>query len=194
MNRTIDTRGLNGEKSWAMIQACAASWTEGRITTITDDPEVLQYLRQEADNVGLKTHMEETGGTYYLHFSPQTRLTDREKPKPSKDLIILVQSDTMGQGEDALGRALMQGFFYGLKRVKPCPKAILFLNRGIYLTTEGSEVLEDLKSLWEMEVEILSSSTCLDYYNRKHKLLVGGVAGMGELVEKMTRAVNTLTI
>jgi selenium metabolism protein YedF len=177
-----------------MIQACAASLTEGRFTTITDDPEVLRYIRQEAESLGLKTHLEEMGGEYYLHFSPQTRLTDREKPKPSKDLIILIRSDTLGQGEDTLGKALMKGFFYGLKRAKPCPKAILFLNRGIYLTTEGSEVLEDLKGLWEMGVEILSSSTCLDFYNRKQKLLVGGVAGMGELVEKMTRGENTLTI
>ena len=62
------------------------------------------------------------------------------------------------------------------------------------LTTEGSEVIEYLRTLEREGVEILSCGTCLDYYNLKNKLLVGGVSNMYTIVEKMSGVKNTIRI
>lgn len=82
----------------------------------------------------------------------------------------------------------MKGFIYALSQLDELPKTILFYNGGATLTTEGSESLEDLKSMEAQGVEILTCGTCLDYYNLKDKLVVGGVTNMYTIVEKLAKA------
>jgi selenium metabolism protein YedF len=88
----------------------------------------------------------------------------------------------------------MKGFIYTLTESKPYPKALLFVNSGVRLTTEGAEVIGYLRQLEGEGVEILSCGTCLDYFNLKNKLLVGGVSNMYTIVEKMNGAKNTIKI
>ena len=68
------------------------------------------------------------------------------------------------------------------------PETMLFYNGGATLTTEGSDSIEDLKSLEAQGVEILTCGTCLDYYHLKDKLVVGGVTNMYSIVESMAEA------
>ena len=68
------------------------------------------------------------------------------------------------------------------------PKTMVFYNGGAKLTTEGSESLEDLKSLEAQGVEIMTCGTCLDYYGLKEKLKVGTVTNMYSIVETMNQA------
>ena len=51
---------------------------------------------------------------------------------------------------------------------------MLFYNGGATLTCEGSDSLEDLKSLEAQGVNIMTCGTCLDYYGIKEKL-AGGI-------------------
>ena len=60
---------------------------------------------------------------------------------------MAVASDTMGEGDPALGKILMKGFLYALSQMDTLPETILFYNGGVMLTTEGSESLEDLKAM-----------------------------------------------
>ena len=54
--------------------------------------------------------------------------------------------------------------------------------------TEGSDSLEDLKSLEAQGVQIMTCGTCLDYYGLKEKLVVGTVTNMYSIVETMAGA------
>ena len=94
----------------------------------------------------------------------------------------------MGTGDETLGKVLMKGFFYALSQSYKLPSAILFYNSGIFLTTEGSETIDDLKAMEAQGVEILSCGTCLDYYNRKDQLLAGEIGNMYDIVQAMTKA------
>jgi intracellular sulfur oxidation DsrE/DsrF family protein len=60
---------------------------------------------------------------------------------------------------------------------------MLFLNSGVRLTTEGSDLLEALDKLAGMGVEILSCGLCLDYFGIKDKLISGGTTNMLTTVE-----------
>ncbi len=75
-----------------------------------------------------------------------------------------------------------------MTQLEQLPKTMLFYNGGATLTTEGSDSLEDLKSLEAQGVEILTCGTCLDYYGLKDKLAVGGVTNMYSIVEAMAGA------
>lgn len=109
-------------------------------------------------------------------------------PDQKGDMIVVVNSDRMGSGNDELGKVLIKGFIYAVTQLDTLPKKMLFYNGGATLTTEGSDSLEDLKSLEAQGVEILTCGTCLDYYQLKDKLAVGGVTNMYSIVESMAEA------
>lgn len=109
-------------------------------------------------------------------------------PDQKGDLIVVVSSDRMGTGNDELGKVLIKGFIYAVTQLDTLPKKMLFYNGGAALTTEGSDSIEDLKSLEAQGVEILTCGTCLDYYHLKDKLVVGGVTNMYSIVESMAEA------
>ena len=104
----------------------------------------------------------------------------------------MISSSVMGNGDDELGKILMKGFIYALSQLDTLPETILFYNGGVFLTTEGSDSLEDLKSMEAQGVKILSCGTCLNYYGLTEKLQVGSVTNMYVIAEKMAGASNLI--
>lgn len=111
-----------------------------------------------------------------------------------KKIAIMIANDVMGTGAEELGKNLMRSYLYSLTEVDEKPETIMFLNRGVYLTTEGSEVLDLIEQLEKEGVEILSCGACLDFYGLTEKLKVGTVTNMYSNVEIMHEADNTIVI
>jgi selenium metabolism protein YedF len=111
-----------------------------------------------------------------------------------KEIVILVSSEFLGNGDDKLGAALMKSYLYALTESEQLPTAMLFLNGGVKLTSEGSDVLESIKILEGKGVELLSCGTCLDFYGLKEKLAIGSVTNMYTIIEKMHQASNTIKL
>ena len=109
-------------------------------------------------------------------------------PDRKGDTIVVIASDKMGSGNDELGKVLIKGFIFAVTQLEELPKAMIFYNGGTTLTAEGSDSLEDLKSLEAQGVEILTCGTCLNYYGLTDKLEVGSVTNMYTIVEKMAEA------
>ena len=105
-----------------------------------------------------------------------------------KHTVVVISSSKMGEGNEELGGVLIKGFVYALTQQDELPGTMLFYNGGAKLTCEDSEVLEDLKSLEALGVEILTCGTCLNYYGLTEKLAVGSVTNMYVIAEKMTQA------
>ena len=99
--------------------------------------------------------------------------------------VVLVTSDRLGEGPEELGRLLMKNFIVTLLDLDAVPDRMLFVNSGVLLTTDGSEVLEALDKLCNRGVEILSCGVCLDFYNRKDKLKAGAVTNMFTIAESL---------
>ena len=105
-----------------------------------------------------------------------------------KNVVVAVSSDKMGEGNDELGKVLIKGFLYAITQLDTLPDTMLFYNGGATLTTEGSDSLEDLKSLEAQGVEIMTCGTCLNYYDLSDKLAVGSVTNMYAIVETLSNA------
>ena len=108
------------------------------------------------------------------------------------DTIVVVNSATMGIGNDELGKVLIKGFLFAVSQLEELPKTILFYNGGATLTTEGSASLEDLKNMEAQGVTIKTCGTCLDYYGLKDKLQVGTITNMYDIVETMDKAAHII--
>ena len=106
--------------------------------------------------------------------------------------VVAVGSDRLGEGSEELGHILIKSFIFALTQLDDLPDKILFYNGGAKLTVEGSESLEDLKTLEEQGVEIQTCGTCLDYYGIKDKLVIGGVTNMYSIVETLQNAISVL--
>ena len=102
--------------------------------------------------------------------------------------MVVVASNRMGEGDEALGQILIKGFFFALTQLETLPQAILFYISGAYLTTEDSPALGDIQALERAGVEILTCGTCLKHYGLADKLKAGGATNMYAIVEKQMQA------
>ena len=109
-------------------------------------------------------------------------------PDARTDTVVAIASATMGEGSEELGKTLLKAFVFALTQQDMLPETILLYNSGAFLSCEGSDNLEDLKTLEAQGVEILTCGTCLNHYGLAEKRQVGGVTNMYEIVEKMTKA------
>lgn len=103
----------------------------------------------------------------------------------NKDLLLMLTSSGLGEGEPDLGEKLLGAFLNVLFENGDIPARIICMNSGIFLTTEGSYAEETLRKFEQAGSEILSCGTCLDYYNRKDKLIIGQASNMKETVNAM---------
>ncbi len=106
--------------------------------------------------------------------------------------IGIIASETMGRGDEELGRLLLRAFIKTLPSLTPLPAALYFYNGGVRLTAGDSDLLEPLRGLAAAGVEIYSCGTCLDFFHLKDKLGVGQVTNMYEICQAMATAAAVL--
>jgi hypothetical protein len=94
----------------------------------------------------------------------------------------------MGSGDPALGKKLLRIFLEKLAASDVQVDLVGCVNSGIYLTSDGSEVLESLKKLAEKGARIATCGTCLDHLNLREKLQIGEVGTMDQTVQVMAIA------
>jgi selenium metabolism protein YedF len=82
----------------------------------------------------------------------------------------------------------MRSYLKTLLELDTKPNRLILINSGVWLSSEGSDVLETLKVLSERGVEILSCGTCLDFYGLKEKLKVGIVSNMFTIAQTLLEA------
>lgn len=112
----------------------------------------------------------------------------------SKPYDVVIKSTGMGHGEDdeVLLEKLMEGFLHTLAGRENLPNHIVMYGSGVKLACTGSDSIEDLKVLADKGVKILSCGICLDHYELRDELQVGGITTMGEVVEIITTSEKVL--
>ncbi len=166
------------------------------IEVLVDNETAVQNVTKMAQSSGGEVSSEKLGEKEYkiiikMQGAPESVAGEAEvscTPDRRDNLVVVVSSDRMGSGNDELGKVLMKSFIFAVTQLDTLPKTMLFYNGGATLTTEGSDSLEDLKSLEAQGVEIMTCGTCLDYYGLKEKLAVGSVTNMYSIVETIAGA------
>jgi selenium metabolism protein YedF len=99
--------------------------------------------------------------------------------------VILVQSETIGRGEEQLGSMLMANLLRLLGENDEKPGTLIFWNTGVRLVCEGSKVLDHIRKIADAGVEILACTTCLEYFDLTDKLAVGKPTTMVKSIQSM---------
>ena len=195
---TVDARGeqcpipvVKTKKVLDSIQGNA------EITVLVDNETAVQNLTRMGQHAGAAVTSEKKSDK---EFQVILKVTDgqgkpaevKEKvtciPDVKGDFVIAVDTATMGRGNEELGRVLMKGFLFAVTQMETLPETMLFYNGGATLTTEGSDSLEDIKSLEAQGVTIKTCGTCLNYYGLTEKLQVGEVTNMYDIAETLSKA------
>ncbi len=164
------------------------------IEVLVDNEIAVQNVTKMATASGGQVSSQKiTDGEFKITVQMEGALSAEEEeagcmPDARDNTVIVVSSERMGEGNDELGKVLIKGFIFAVTQLDTLPKTMLFYNGGATLTAEGSDSLEDLKSLEAQGVEIMTCGTCLDYYGLKEKLQVGTVTNMYSIVETMAKA------
>ncbi|RQW07446.1 sulfurtransferase-like selenium metabolism protein YedF [candidate division KSB1 bacterium] len=102
--------------------------------------------------------------------------------------FLYLNSDTMGKGNDELGKKLLVSFMQKLAMSDIKIDVVGCVNNGIFLTTKDSQVIDSLTALQDKGAHIVTCGTCLDFHQRRDGLLIGTVGSMDGTVQIMASA------
>ena len=197
-NRTVDARGLTCPLPVVNAKKAAQEMNEeGVLTVLVDNEIAVQNLQKFATQKGYEAAGEKKGEKEYevtmkLSASAAESVQEEEiqcaVDSRKNGMVVVLSGNVMGTGDEKLGTSLMKAFVFAVTKQDVLPETIVCYNTGAYLTCEGADTLEDLKSLEAEGVNILTCGTCLDFYGIKDKLAVGTVTNMYEIVETMEKA------
>lgn len=112
----------------------------------------------------------------------------------SKKILVVVGTDRLGHGDDALGSGLMINFLRSLKEMGPDLWRLVFVNNGVKLTVEDTDSLPILQELSAQGTSILVCGTCLSHFKLHEQKKVGETTNMLDIVTSMQIADSVINI
>ncbi|MBL0225407.1 MAG: sulfurtransferase-like selenium metabolism protein YedF [Geobacteraceae bacterium] len=185
--KTIDCRNQPCPAPVINVRKALQEFAEIRV--MLDDGAPRENVSRFSRNRGCRVAEERDGSGWVLTI---TAPADTSSPAAGDDRqgrrVVMITSDRLGEGPEELGRLLMKNFIHTLLETGELPGRMLFLNSGVFLTCEGSDVLEALEKLQGMGVEIFSCGLCLDFFTIKDKLRAGTTTNMLAIAEDLLSA------
>ena len=191
---TIDAKGWICPKPIIETKKLLDIMPEGEVVTVVDNRIAVDNLTNFAQSNGFEVKVVNEDSEIFRVTITKTIGSGKTGGTDNDNLLICITSNLFGQGSEELGSNLMKAYIYALTEAAQKPKTLLFINSGVFLTTEGSEVLESLEALEAQGVEISSCGACLNFYDLTEKLQIGTISNMYAIVTKMNEASNTIKI
>lgn len=150
----------------------------GNVKVIVDNEASQQNVQRFLESQGFQTEREQDGVDYLVigtcGIEQQTQIQpSREAEADVNKIMVMCATDRIGFGDEELGLKLIMSFIKTLKEMGPELWRLVFVNNGLKLTIEGSEVLEDLKDFENRGLKILVCGTCLTHFGLLEAKRVG---------------------
>ena len=197
MATEIDCRKQNCPLPVISTKKALEGSSEKEFTVIVDNAVSRDNVKRFAQNKGHAVKIEDKGDKlFYVHLTrnPEAKPGMSAAVQTTGGVVVFITTDKLGEGDERLGGILMKAFLNTLHDSEPKPEKIMFVNNGVKLTTEGSDVLDSLQALTEDGVEIMSCGTCLNYYGILDKLKFGIAGNMYDIVNNLLEAGKVIKI
>lgn len=201
MHTVLDCRGLACPQPVIRAKELLDSMAHGSVEVLVDNEAAQSNLARFGKSQGCAVTIRASGDTRHITLSKDGSAKDAVAPPapeeyrcdlPTTGIIMVIPAETMGRGDDALGRVLMRAYVKTIKSLSPLPAKIFFYNGGVKITATESDLIAPLQDLAAQGVEIYSCGTCLDFFNLKDSLLVGQVTNMFEIMDAMAAQATTV--
>jgi selenium metabolism protein YedF len=191
--RTLDCRGLACPQPVIDTKAALEGATSP-ILVIVDNEGSATNVSRFAESRGARVSMDRQGEDYRVMIEPGNpaptaggKPIDCDAPVAGTT-VVYVASEGMGRGDEELGGVLIAAFLDTVSQFKGEVSHAIFVNAGAKLAVEGSPVLDQLRQLEELGVEILVCGTCLNHFGISDRLAVGLVSNMYAIIETLAKA------
>jgi selenium metabolism protein YedF len=188
MPETINAKGLACPQPVILTKKALEAHSD--VVVLVDNTTAMENVKRFASNSGCYVE-KQSGATpgNLRNLPPEYPSCDADAPLAAADpTVFVIASDTMGRGNDELGAVLMKVFIHTSTELETGPHVMIFYNAGVKLTSEGSDVLDDLKQLEAKGVKMLVCGTCVNYFDLTGKVAVGVVSNMYDIAGILSHA------
>jgi selenium metabolism protein YedF len=202
--KEIDALGLACPAPVLQTKAALQEERPNSVRVVVDNAASQQNVQRFLESQGFQTKLEQRGDDYLVTGTCDSAPAERvqspakqpsaEQQTEAKRIMVMCATDRIGFGDDDLGLALMVNFLRTLKEMGPELWRLVFVNNGVKLTIDGSEVLEDLKEYEKAGLKILVCGTCLNHFNLLERKQIGETTNMLDIVTAMQLADKVINI
>ncbi len=196
--KEIDCRGLACPAPVLKTKEAIEKAGLTEITVIVDNEAAKENVSRFLKTKNFSPSVREQGGAFYISGSLGKEIAVQEDAASQKEsgtqkIFMMVTSNTLGHGDDELGKRLMVNFIKTAKEMDDLWQ-IVFMNSGVKLTLDISDAYNDLIALEESGVRVLSCGTCLSHFNLLDKKRAGETTNMLDIVTSMQVADKVITV
>jgi selenium metabolism protein YedF len=197
--KEIDVRGLACPAPVLQVKAALQEEKPDGVRVVVDNAASQQNVQRFLESQSFQTTLEQNGDDYLIIGTcvsepvEQARLS-AEQPSDLNKIMVMCATDRIGFGDDELGLKLMVNFLRTLKEMGSELWRLVFVNNGVKLTIDGSEVLNDLKEFENKGLKILVCGTCLTHFGLLEAKKVGETTNMLDIVTAMQLADKVISI
>jgi selenium metabolism protein YedF len=205
----IDVRGQACPQPVLMTKQVVDKDRPSRLTVQVDNEAAVENVSRFLGTRGYETSSTGEGNSFTIsagytvtpeHGAGAAETAEKVAADPvadgretSQKILVLIASDRMGSGDDALGRKLMISFINTLAEMETDLWRLVLVNNGVKLTIEGSPVLETLQSYEKQNISIWVCGTCLSHFDLLDDKQVGETTNMLDIVTAMQVATKVIT-
>ena len=146
-NKTVDARGMACPLPVVNAKKASEEMTEGGVLTVLVDNEIaVQNLTKFAASRGFQSSAEKKGEKDFavtFQIPEKDAQTAVSQPTASSEptcapdskkhgLVAVLSANTMGNGEEQLGKILMKSFIFALTKQDQLPETILCYSSGVF--------------------------------------------------------------
>jgi selenium metabolism protein YedF len=202
VERLLDCRGLSCPQPVLKTKEALEALDKGTLKVLVDNEGSCTNVLRFAQSQGHLAQSSKNPSGYYevIIEKGEGEVVPEVPPQivcdavPPRSMVVVVSSESLGRGDEELGRRLMAAYLDTLGQFAREITHIVFINSGVKLATEGSPVLEQVQALERMGAKVLSCGTCLNHFGLTEKLKVGTVSNMLSILEILAGASKVLSI
>jgi selenium metabolism protein YedF len=197
--KEIDARGLACPAPVLQTKAAVEEGNPGTLKVIVDNEASKQNVCRFLQSQHFDIDVQKDGKDFYVIGHREAGISSKDSTRErvtsdTRKIMVMLATDRMGYGDDALGLKLMISYIKTLKEMGPELWRLVFVNNGVKLTIEGSEVLPVLKEYEQQGLHILVCGTCLTHFDLLDQKQVGETTNMLDIVTAMQLADKVISI
>jgi selenium metabolism protein YedF len=102
--------------------------------------------------------------------------------------VLAVTAQTLGRGDEGLGRTLAVNFLRALAFRDDVPLTVVCYNEGVKLAEQGSPAVPMLEALAQKGSDIVLCGTCVNYFELGERMAIGRIGDMHGIVAALLDA------
>ncbi len=199
MMKEIDCRGLACPAPVLQTKEILEREHPNVIKVVVDNEASKENVSRFMKSQNLEVTIQPEGSDFHVigtmeDSPPAEGAVDKKSEDAHKKIMVMVANDCVGHGDDELGEKLMVSFLKTLKEMGEDLWRLVFVNNGVKLTIQGSEVLPVLQEHEKAGIHIMVCGTCLTHFNLLDKKQVGETTNMLDIVTAMQLADKVINI